>query len=451
MRAPAPLLAAVAALLSLGADWPQWLGPNRDAVWSETGILTTMPKDGPPVLWRKPVGDGYAGPAVAGGRVYLMDRLPPKEGAPAPAKGVIPGRERVLCLDAATGNQVWAHEYDCPYSRVSYPEGPRTTPVVSGGKVYTLGTMGDMLCLDAATGNQVWATNFVRDCGAKPPLWGYSAHLLLEAGKLITLVGGADGKEGAVRAFDAATGKEVWKALSEREVCYAPPVVAEAAGVRQVITFTATTVAGLNPETGAVYWKLRYPDVPEGKEVKRPGQPALTIATPRVAGGVVYVSSYFDGCLAVKLSQDKPSASVLWGANVTVKGADKLPSLMTTLFVKAGHLYGLNADGAVECRKADTGEAVWSDTKLFQGKEIPFASAFWVENGGNIWALTDLGDLVLCRLSPKGYEELGRAHVIEPTLSTRGRKAVWAHPAFAGKCVFARNGKEVVCLNLAAG
>jgi outer membrane protein assembly factor BamB len=430
-------------------DWPQWLGPNRDAVWAEKGTLDRFPDGGPKVLWRKPIGSGYAGPAVVGGKIYVMDR---RAAAPVPqgkeALGTLPGTERVLCLDAKTGEEIWKHEYDCPYTRISYPEGPRTTPVVEGDRVYTLGTMGDMLCLEAGTGKVVWSTSFTKDLGVTPPIWGFSSHLLLDGDRLITLVGG-DG--GAVRAFDKKTGKEIWKALTDREVCYAPTVIAEGGGKRQVIAWTSRQIAGLNPETGEVYWRLPFPNLPAGKEPTRPG-PAVNIVTPKVAGDLVFVSSAYDGCMAVRLDGERPTATVAWGSDVGRKGPDKLPTLMTTLLVKDGHLYGVNNDGDVECRKADTGELVWKDEDaLFTGKKPLFASAFLVENGDKLYAVTDLGDLVVCRLSPKGYEELDRAHILEPDLSTRGRKAVWCHPAFADGCMVTRNGKEIVCVSLVKG
>jgi len=138
-------------------DWPQWLGPQRDSIWRETGIVKALPKDGLPVVWRKPVAQGYSGPAVAAGRVYVTDWVVDKE-AKKPESGFprnkLAGTERVHCFDEKTGETLWTHTYDCPYS-VSYPGGPRTTPTVKDGKVYTLGTMGDLLCLDAAKGNGV--------------------------------------------------------------------------------------------------------------------------------------------------------------------------------------------------------------------------------------------------------------------------------------------------------
>src|SRR4051794_22844210 len=131
-------------------DWPQWLGPERDGIWREQGILAKFPQGGPKVLWRTPIGGGYAGPAISGGKVYITDRvLAPGASNPNDPfqKTATSGQERVLCLDEGSGKIVWQHSYDCVY-RISYPCGPRTTPVVHDGKVYTLGAMGDLLCLD---------------------------------------------------------------------------------------------------------------------------------------------------------------------------------------------------------------------------------------------------------------------------------------------------------------
>jgi outer membrane protein assembly factor BamB len=146
------------------SEWGQWLGPKRDAVWDEKGLLTQFPKDGPKVVWRQPIAAGYAGPAVVGGKLYVMDREATKiDPANPPAKGTLPGNERVLCLNAADGKTLWTHTYDCPYVKVSYPSGPRTTPVIDGDRLFTLGTMGDLLCLNAADGKVVWSKNFVKD------------------------------------------------------------------------------------------------------------------------------------------------------------------------------------------------------------------------------------------------------------------------------------------------
>src|SRR5262249_35824865 len=180
-------------------DWPQWLGPQRDGVWRETGILEKFPKDGPKVRWRAPVGGGYAGPAVADGKVFVLDRvLSPGSKDPDNlfARSKSEGVERVLCLEEATGKVLWKHEYECKYD-VSYPCGPRCTPVVAGGKVYTLGAMGNLFCLEEATGKVAWSKDFVKDYRAPVALWGFAAHPLLDGDKLICLVGG----ENVVVAF----------------------------------------------------------------------------------------------------------------------------------------------------------------------------------------------------------------------------------------------------------
>src|SRR5688500_3717053 len=145
---------ALGLLLSVGDlsadDWPQWLGPQRDGVWRETGIIHKFPASGLNVKWRVPIAAGYSGPAVVGGGVYISERQQwTNFGSRDPfQRGVIPGNERVLCLDAETGKVIWKHQYDCPYD-VSYPAGPRATPVVHEGKVYTLGTEGHLFCFNA--------------------------------------------------------------------------------------------------------------------------------------------------------------------------------------------------------------------------------------------------------------------------------------------------------------
>jgi outer membrane protein assembly factor BamB len=425
------------------ADWPQWLGPTRNALWTETGTLDQFPKEGPKIAWRVPVRNGYSGPAVVAGKVYVMDR---KLGDKIPEGrgelGTLPGNERVLCLDAATGKTLWEYEYDCPYSRISYPQGPRTTPVVVGDTVYTLGTMGDMLSLNATTGKLNWQVSFVKDLKVKTPAWGFSAHLLHDAGTLYTLVGG---EGGAVRAFDAATGKEKWKALSSTEVGYSPPVLTTVGKDQQLIVWLSDTVAGVNPKTGVVLWKEKHPLLKEGQTQMRP---AVTITTPALVPDGVIVSSVYDGALSLKIEGEK--ATVNWRADgIFPKTPDKIPTLMTSILARGDYLYAVDFAGAVRCAKLKTGEDVWTDASLFEGKEVQFASAFWVQNGEKTFAMTDLGDLVILKLTPEKYTELGRAHILEPTLSTRGRKAVWAHPAFSGKKMFARNDKEMVCVDLA--
>ena len=171
-------------------DWPQWFGPQRDGVWHETGVLRAFPEDGPEVLWRIPVHAGYSGPAVADGRVFLTDRILPEESEQPNPQGIskIPGQERVVCLDADTGELQWEHTYDCEYE-ISYPEGPRTTPTVDGDYVYTLGAMGDLICFRVATGEVVWSKQLMEAYAFQRPLiWGL-VRLSLDRWRSVDLSG----------------------------------------------------------------------------------------------------------------------------------------------------------------------------------------------------------------------------------------------------------------------
>src|SRR5687768_1486033 len=194
-----------------GEDWPQWLGPHRDSNWRETGILEQFPAGGPNILWRAPIAGGYAGPAVAGGRVFVHDYQAEGDVTANPgARSDRQGKERVLCLDAKTGAEIWKHEHEANY-KISYAYGPRCTPTVHQGKVYTLGAEGRLCCLDAESGNELWSKDLTEEYQVKTPIWGFAGHPLVDGQKLICLVGG----EGSVAvAFDKDSGKELWKALS---------------------------------------------------------------------------------------------------------------------------------------------------------------------------------------------------------------------------------------------
>lgn len=432
-RFAAVLLIGLLAGAARADDWPQWLGPKGDAVWREKGLLDAFPKGGPKVLWRKEIGPGYSGPAVVANRVYATDRVHPKEGE----KGV-PG-ERVLCLDAKTGETVWEHKYDCPYVRIGFPTGPRTTPVVRGDRLWTLGTMGDLLCLETKTGKVVWSKKLPKEYDIKPPVWGWSASLLLDGDRLVSLVGG---KGSAVCAFDAATGKELWRALESEEIGYAPPTLIEAGGKRQLIVWLSDSVNGLDPETGKVYWSEPYPA--SGK----PMRPAVSIATPVALDGGLLVTSFYHGPLMLELDSQKPAATVRWrGKSNNIERPDGLHALMTTPLLFDGHIYGVCGLGELRCLEAKTGKEVWQTYAATGGKQTPFATAFLVRQADRCWMFNDQGELILAKLSPKGCEELSRAKILEPTQDARGRTIVWSHPAFAHKCVFARNDKEIICVS----
>jgi len=430
-------------------DWPQWMGPNRDGVWKEAGILDKFPAEGPKELWRIPIGGGYAGPAVAGGRVYVADKKL-KDGVKDPTNAFDVSKtessERLLCLDAKTGKEIWKYEYECPYT-ISYREGPRCTPTVSDGKVYFLGAMGDFACLDAKTGKEIWKKNFPKDYEAKVQIWGFSGHPLVYKNLVIALVGG---KDAVAVAFDKDTGKEVWKALSAKDAGYCPPTLIEAGGVKQLVIWHAEAINGLNPETGEVYWK--FPIKPNS---------SMSIMAPRLVGDYLYAGGNGGAQVALKMSKEKPEAKIAWQQEAVAQGKKAGPLGMApinmTPFAEEGVVYGVDQPGMFRAFKAETGERLWWTFKPVLGKEeeedfkaAGTGTAFIVKNGDRFFLFADNGALIIAKLTPKGYEEVSRTDLkIALTQNAFGRKVVWCHPAFADKCIFVRNDKEIVCYSLA--
>ncbi len=434
------LLPALAVSLA-AADWPQWLGPQRDSVWRETGILETFPAGGPPVRWRTPIGAGYSSPVVAAGRVYVTDRPDSTtrgNTGGALIRNAVAGRERVLCLDEADGRVLWQYDYDCPYN-ISYTAGPRASPIVEGPRVYTLGAEGNLHCLDTATGKVVWAHDFKTEFGTKVQLWGIAAAPLIDGDRLICLVGGPGQ---TVMAFDKATGREVWRALPAQEPGYSAPVIIEAGGTRQLIVWDTESINGLDPVTGRVFWSEPFKT-----------KMGHAIGTPRWHGDTLLVSAFFDGSKLLRLDRDKPAATVAW----SIKGPSEtrtegLHSLMSTPFIEDGHIYGVDAFGQLRCLKLATGERVWETLAATTPNNKParWVTAFLVKNEGRFFIYNEKGDLIIARLTPAGYEELSRAHLLEPTNFAGARAVHWSHPAFAHRCVYVRNDQEILCADLRA-
>ena len=410
----------------LADDWPQWLGPSRDAVWRESGILDKFPAGGPHVRWRVNIGRGYAGPIVADGRVYVMDRQTP-DGA---------SRERVLCLDNADGKLVWQHEYECPYT-VSYPAGPRVAPLVNAGKVYTLGAEGYLQCLDAKDGGVLWSHEFKKDLEVKAPRWGFAGHPVLDGNRLICL---AAGPGSTAVAFDKDTGKEIWRALTAAEPGYSSPMIYEAGGQRQLIIWHPEAVNSLNPVTGEVYWSVPF----------KSGM-GLCVASPRKLGDLLFMTSFYNGAIMLRLDSAHPGATTAWRTEkASEQDTTHLNAIIPTPFLEDGYIYGICSYGQLRCLKAATGERVWETFKATTGGPVRWGNAFLIKNGNRFFIFNEKGDLVIARLTPEGYDEISRAHLIDPVNTDPGRPVVWSHPAFANRCVYVRNDKEVLSADLAA-
>jgi outer membrane protein assembly factor BamB len=453
-RSSAVLVLAVGALWHITTplqadDWPQWLGPNRDGVWRETGIVEKFPASGPKVVWKRKIGEGYAGPAVAGGRVFITDRILPK-GVRNPknafSRDAVKGTERVLCLDQATGKILWTHAYDCPYA-ISYSAGPRTTPAVDGERVYTLGAMGDLLCLDVKSGKVLWSKNFPREYHVPVPLWGFASHPLVDGNRLICLVGGV----GSVAvAFDKITGKEVWRALSASEPGYAPPMIFDVEGQRQLIIWHPESVNGLDPETGKVFWSVPF----VGRNGKKLNA-GLSIPTPRFSGNRLFLTAFYEGSLMLQLNGSK-TPKILWkgkGRSEQPEDTQTLHSIISTPYFDGKYIYGVCSYGELRCLAAAMGERLWKTYRATSGESMRWGNAFLVAHRDYFVLFNEKGDLILARLTPRGYEEMDRAHILNPTNTMApppGRRVIWSHPAFAGRRCFARNDEEIVCVSMSA-
>lgn len=423
-------------------DWPQWMGPQRDGVWRETDLLEKFGTNELKPLWRVPVNAGYVGPAVVGQRLFLLDRAAGKP--PERAKGerslpTVPGNERVLCLDAQTGAKIWEHAYDVPY-RISYPAGPRATPVVAEGRVYALGAMGHLKALDARDGRVIWERELLKDFTDEPPVWGYAAHPLLDGERLICMVGGSNS---AVVAFHKDTGKELWRALSTKEIGYAPPTIYTVNGRRELIIWHPDGVAGLTPETGKVFWTHPYPV--DGK----PQRPEVTIAMPRLTGTRLFLSSFYQGSMLLDVAGPEPK--VVWNRRSKRRSEfdDGLHTTMCTPVIRDGHIYGLCGFGEFRCLDLATGGRKWESFAAGEGKKALFGQAFLVEQGDRCWMWNDQGELILARLSPKGLDIISRAKLLDTVEHTRGRDILWCPPAFANRSIYVHNGRELIAVSLA--
>ncbi len=432
-----PWLAVVASVVpgsvAQGDDWPQWLGPQRDSVWRETEIVERIPESGPVVRWRVPISGGYTGPAVAAHRVFVMDYLTDGERTASPdARPKLAGKERVLCLDAATGKVIWTHEYDCPYE-ISYPAGPRATPTVDGDLVYTLGSEGDLRCLTAADGRLVWAKSFKKDFQAKTPLWGFCGHPLVDGEKLICIVGGP-GR--LVMALDKRTGNEIWRSLDAEQPGYSAPTIVQAGGVRQLLIWHSAALASLNPESGDVYWSEKL-DPNYG----------MSIVTPRLDGDLLFVGGIIHKSMMVRLDERRPTATVAWMGSKEV-GIDPVHS---TPFPEKGVLYGVSREGALSAVQMANGSILWQTFDLMpDARRAHSGTIFLVKHEDRFLLMTDSGELVIARLTPEGHQWLSRTPLLETTSSGMGRSVVWSHPAFADRCLFARNDKEILCVSLSS-
>ena len=410
-----PLVALASWLINVESsaeDWPRWRGPRGNGTWQAPAIPLHWPKDGLKVHWRSKIGPGYSGIAVKDGRAFTMDRPPEPS-----------GQERVVCIDAATGNEIWSFVYDADYEKLDYGKGPRTTPTVHDGRVYTLGAVGHLHCLDASNGKKLWSKNLKADHRAQQPTWGFAAMPVVYQELLIVHAGQKPG--GCFVAYDRNTGEEIWRACDD-PTGYGTPIVIRHGGTDRLVGWTPRHIVGMSLDRGEVLWKVPY-KVTYG----------VTITTPIFHEDTVLVCGYWEGSKAVRLGKDPHDAKLLWEENRFLRG------VMSQPLYRDGHVYLLDKSNGLVCFELATGKVVWTGKhQLTPRGRNPQANMVWLGDTDRAIALNASGELILIRLTTKGYAESSRTKIIGET---------WAHPAFAGNDVFARDDQEIVCVRIGSG
>jgi outer membrane protein assembly factor BamB len=426
-------LLLAASLPAAADDWPQWQGPQRDARWREQGIVDQLPQGLLPRMWTATIASGYSGPTVADGRVFVTDR------ASVEMQTGEGDRERVHCFDAETGEPLWTYAYDAPYT-ISYRAGPRAAVTIDENLAFAVGAMGHFHCFNAADGSVVWKRDLNADYQIDMPIWGIAAAPFIHQNLVVQQVGGKDGA--CIVAFDKKTGEEIWKALDDRAQ-YSTPILIQQAGQDVLVCWTGDSISALDPLTGKVFW--RFPFLP----IKMP----IGIATPVISGDRLFVTSFYDGSVMLRIPKDEIAYELLWKrVGSSEQDTDALQSIISNPLFLGDYIYGVDSYGELRCLDAATGDRIWEDKSVV--KPNRWATVHMVQHGKRTWMFNEQGELLITELSPRGVNILSRTRVIAPTrlqLSRRDEGVSWAPPAFANRSIYVRSDKELVCCSLAAG
>ena len=429
-RNPIVFAMATLAIVTLGAgvvdaaDWPQWRGPTRDGRSGETGLLAEWPADGPPLAWStEGLGGGYSSLSIVGGRIHTM--------------GDIGDTQYVLALDAETGEQLWKTAIGPRWE--DQFGGPRATPTVSDGRVYAMGTQGDLLCLDAADGREIWRRHMVDDFGGDlmkamgTTDWKYAESPLVDGDRVLVTPGSNDAM---VVALDAATGEEIWRAgipeLGEAGADgagYSSIVISEGGGVRQYVQLVGRGLIGLEAETGRFLWGYN-----------RVANDIANITTPLVVDDLVFASSgYGTGSALVRLVAE---GSGVRAEEVYFLEADVMQNHHGGLILHEGFVYtgtGHNKGFPVSVR-FDSGEVAWGPVRN-KGK----SSAAVTFADGHLYFRYQNGLMVLVKATPSGYEERGSFMI--PDVDNFS----WSHPVISDGRLYLREQDKLYVYDISAG
>ena len=395
VAAPAPQL--------LAQDWPQILGPGRNGIYTGAPIVASFPKTGPPLVWKRDIGAGFAGPAVSAGKLVLFHR--------------VNNRETVEAMDAATGKTVWTFDYATSYrDDFGFDEGPRAVPVIAGGRVFTHGADGWLHGLDFATGRKLWSVDTRRVFEAPKGYFGVATSPLVDGDRVMVNVGG---KAGGIVAFDAASGQTLWTSTSD-EASYSAPVIADIAGQHTAVFFTRTGLVAVDPASGAVRYQYRW---------RARMAASVNAAAPIVVKDQIFLSASY-GTGAVLLQVANNAVTPVWS------GDESMSNHYSTSVYRDGYLYGFEGrqefGQSLRCVELATGKVMWN----VDG----FGAGTLLIAGGSLVIMRESGELALAPVSPKAFRFNARAQLIPGV--------VRAYPALADGRFYVRNDRQLIAFDL---
>jgi outer membrane protein assembly factor BamB len=389
-------------------DWPQFLGPTRNGVYPGTDLAGAWPTEGPPVVWHKNVGAGFSGPAVAGHSLILFHRQDDKE--------------IVECMDARTGTTKWKFSYPTSYrDDFGFDEGPRATPCIADGKIYTFGAEGMLTCLDLTDGRKVWQVDTKEEFQQGKGFFGMACSPLVEGNDVLLNIGGESGA--GIVAFDKGTGKVAWKTAND-EAGYASPIAATINNRRYAFFFTRAGLVAADPADGKIQFQFPW----RSRE-----NASVNAATPLIIDDMIFLSACY-GTGAVLLRVQDNAVKKLWS------GDDILSNHYATSVRRGDFIYGIDGrcdpgfspSPSLRCVEWKTGKLRWQEDSV--------GAASLILAGDHLLVMTERGELVCAAASPDGFKALARAQIMPDH--------VRALPALADGLLYARSKDKLFCFNL---
>lgn len=429
----ASVVMAVASV-SLAADWPQFAGIDRTATSPETGLFKTFPADGPKVLWTAPLGEGFGGPAIRDGEVYLLDRVGKDDAA----------KDIMRCLDLVSGKELWTYEYAAPGKMNSF-NGSRAVPAVTEKYVLSVGPFGQLKCLDRKTHQLVWETSIIKG-DVKLPMWAYAQNVLLYNDSAIV---GTQGPAG-LTAFDQATGKVLWECKNVPGAAYSSPTLMTIGGKPQVVFAYGKGVTAVDPESGAKLWsfagwncQIPIPapvlvsdgkvfitggykagsvmiqvDGAEAKELWKIPQ-GSQIHQPIVVGGCIYFNGNTNEVTDGLVCLDPADGKILWQTKEQKEGKKKQPASAPAAALPAAPVAPAPTTQGVVAPKMDKDDFIYAD--------------------GRLWVIDAAGALDIVQPNRQGYKLVSSA----PVLSG---KQIWAPMALSDGKLVLRDQSQMKCV-----